>query len=446
MALNIYEPQRFRSQGIEDLATVETLTIHNGKIIVKNVAATESLLVTGASFNEVENKGLRWTDGRKSKSLVYKQGNLFTDMSVNLAEEHTYQINDTSVLSFTELGSTVTKSNLKVVGTLRTLKVSGHTELGEFLYVNSDLNRVGINTDSPKTALSIHDNSVEIGIGSLKNKTAMIGTLSNDALEIIADGVARITVNTNGDIKINGKLYVDQIITDASPLLIFKETKELTNYGKGLIYGQLVGPNKQFVFQGQPDKFWSTESIDLAFEKYYAIENHMVLNKTSLGSTVTHSSLTQLGVLEDLQVAGDAAIARRLSTNSIEIGRFILDEDQLSVRDSFTINRAEVSDFNIAENISIGNSTNSSRTVSVYGKLAVGGANPAQDSVLTVNGTVSFDNKRFKVGSGAPASGQYNKGDIVWNNDPKPSDYIGWVCVTPGTPGVWLPFGAITSR
>jgi hypothetical protein len=65
---------------------------------------------------------------------------------------------------------------------------------------------------------------------------------------------------------------------------------------------------------------------------------------------------------------------------------------------------------------------------------------------LTVNGPVVLDNKQFLVSSRAPISGQFNKGDIVWNNDPKATDYIGWVCVASGTPGAWLPFGVIARQ
>ena len=79
-----------------------------------------------------------------------------------------------------------------------------------------------------------------------------------------------------------------------------------------------------------------------------------------------------------------------------------------------------------------------------YGALK--NANPKEDVSLTVAGSVSFDNKKFTTGDSKPTLGNYNKGDIVWNTDPKATDYIGWVCVTPGTPGAWLPFGAISSR
>jgi len=47
------------------------------------------------------------------------------------------------------------------------------------------------------------------------------------------------------------------------------------------------------------------------------------------------------------------------------------------------------------------------------------------------------------IGSGAPASGDWERGDKVWNAAPSAGSHIGWVCVTAGTPGAWKPFGGI---
>ena len=46
-------------------------------------------------------------------------------------------------------------------------------------------------------------------------------------------------------------------------------------------------------------------------------------------------------------------------------------------------------------------------------------------------------------GATAPTTGVYAIGDIVWNTNPQPTGYVGWVCTRDGTPGLWKPFGAI---
>ena len=446
MAINIYEPSKFRTQGIEDLSTQLSLTVYNGRIVVDYVEPKKDLQFTGNNFSELEGRGIKWTDNRKTKSFKYFANTFRSDLSIDLAEEQTFKINDTSVLSFNELGNTVTKSNLKTLGTLKFLKVAGNTDLGEFVFVNSDFNRVGINTDAPPAALSIFENNSLLGIGSKKNNHAFIGTLNNSSLDIVTDGTPRISLLSNGDIKINGKLIADSVETEATPYLLFKETTTETNYGKGIVWHQLNGPNKQFIIQASPDRIFSTETIDLDEGRYFSINNMPVLNSKELGPSVLFSNLVKVGVLQELQVSGDAAISRKVMTSQLEIGRFIIDEDTLKVRDTLEVKRNEHTDLTISESIIIGNSSNTNRSVSVYGKLVVGSASPAPDVELTVNGAVSFSNKKFQVGNSMPNLGTYNKGDIVWNNDPQPNNYIGWVCIVSGTPGVWLPFGSIASR
>ncbi len=445
MALNVFEPLKFNTQGINDLATRESLTVSDGKITVEIVEPTKSVSFAGGSFSEVEGKGIRWTDGRKSKSLVFKKSKLWADMSLSLTQEQEYLIDDTPVLGFSELGPTVIKSNLKQLGTLKNLTVSGDTTLAEFAFFSSDLNRIGINTDLPGAAIGLKENGVDVILGSLKQDTAVLGTTSNDNLEIITDNTARITVSNSGDVRVHGKLYVEELVTQRSSPLTFKENPDSSNYGKGMLWVSLEGKISRFLLQTGPHRIWSSEIIDIDDEKYFSIGRAPVLSKNVLGDTVIESSLQKLGVLRELQVAGDAAVTRTLSTNKISIGNFGISDHKLFGYNDISIDRNDTTELAIGSSITIGNPENYSRAVTVHGRLSVGVANPDPDVSLTVSGPVSFENKKFKVGSSAPTTGEYNKGDIVWNTDPKVNDFIGWVCINPGSPGYWLPFGVITS-
>lgn len=297
----------------------------------------------------------------------------------------------------------------------------------------------------PKAALGIRENGVELVLGSLKSNTGVIGTVDNTNLEIITDNTTRVTVSNNGDVRVHGKIYAEEVITQRSSPMIFRETETSTNYGKGIVWAGMTGASRQLVYQAQPDRIWSTDIIDLAETKYFSINKVPVLSQSTLGDTVTESNLQKLGVLKELQVMGDAAVTRKFSTSRIEIGRFAINENSLETQDTFSLIRNNATDLSIGANITIGNAENQARVVSVYGQLAVGVAQPAEGIALTVSGAVSFDNKKFTVGK-TPTTGSYNKGDIVWNTDPKATDYIGWVCVVAGEPGAWLPFGAIASR
>lgn len=60
-------------------------------------------------------------------------------------------------------------------------------------------------------------------------------------------------------------------------------------------------------------------------------------------------------------------------------------------------------------------------------------------------GTSAGDFKRISQNyqSAAPSSGSHAVGEIVYNSTPTADGYVGWVCVTAGTPGTWKGFGKI---
>lgn len=43
----------------------------------------------------------------------------------------------------------------------------------------------------------------------------------------------------------------------------------------------------------------------------------------------------------------------------------------------------------------------------------------------------------------APTTGTWKRGDIVYNSTPSAGSIMGWVCVTAGTPGTWVPFAGV---
>jgi len=60
---------------------------------------------------------------------------------------------------------------------------------------------------------------------------------------------------------------------------------------------------------------------------------------------------------------------------------------------------------------------------------------------------ISFTGDSAIVGAGTaiPSSGTYARGAILLNEAPSASGFIGWVCVTGGSPGTWKTFGAISA-
>ena len=64
---------------------------------------------------------------------------------------------------------------------------------------------------------------------------------------------------------------------------------------------------------------------------------------------------------------------------------------------------------------------------------------PWFDNGLTM-GTTHYQT----VGTAAPTTGTWDRGNIVWNEQPASGRPIGWVCVSGGSPGTWSTFGIIS--
>jgi len=240
--------------------------------------------------------------------------------------------------------------------------------------------------------------------------------------------------------------------------------------GKGLLWAG-KGYTKQLVFFSNPDRIFMSENLDLGKGKGITANNIRLLDEQELGPTVTKSSLRQVGRLQGLIVDGDISVSQYLSfkseTNRLGLGTedpnaalSIVDGDVelvFGTKDTvkgfigtYASHNLEIGTDNTARiiistsgNINLGNPKIAPVQVSVHGKLSVRVATPDPEVDLHVNGPVRFNNKLQTVGSSYPTSGSYNAGDIVWNSTPRINQYVGWVCVQAGAPGLWEPFGKI---
>lgn len=275
------------------------------------------------------------------------------------------------------------------------------------------------------------------------------------AVELFRIAITNIAQNTNEfknnlDLKISSSL---EFMPDNSGI-----------YGKGILWKD--GQTKQFVYRANPDRIWTTEIIDLNSESYYSINNIPVLRLNELGSSVKKSYLNEVGTLQNLSTQGNLNVDNYLtyssSTKRIGIGtdtpnskfsiaslhnEFIVDIKDHNTRvGNWTNHDLEIVTDNTCRifvdkngNITLGTNSNSKTTIN--GSLGINIKNPDVD--ISTSGPVRFEGKKFEVGDNIPSYGSYNKGDIVWNTDPKPTGYVGWICVRDGTPGEWRPFGQI---
>ena len=212
---------------------------------------------------------------------------------------------------------------------------------------------------------------------------------------------------------------------------------------------------------------WSSEDIDLQNEKVYRIDRIPVLTLTKLGDSVKHSQLRSVGKLENLETEGklniDDFVFWDTDTQRLGIGtdapnamlsiknidhEFVIDNtiDKKFKLGTWTTSNLEIitDDTTRIEVSASGDITLNNNTV-IQGKVGIGVKNFQKDADLTIAGPVRIENKKFEVGSQSPSSGTYVQGDIIWNSNPQPTGYVGWICVRPGSPGEWKAFGLIQS-
>lgn len=447
---------------VDVAGTLSVNTLHVKNLITGDNPESNVGNWVGQSETDLNGKGLQWSTGSTITQLSYLSGSIWANQDINLEVGKSYKINGVEVISEGTLGNTITKSNLKELGRLKSLSVTGDTNLGEFAFFNSGFGRLGIGTDQPNSALSIVTSEVEIAIGSQKLGVAEIGTYSNHNVEIITDNTARLTVKKDGEVvigdedskngvlRVYGAIHAEEIVSDTrinrTSSLEFKQTRDSSIYGKGLLWldGEI---RRELIMKAGPERVWTSESFDIGENKTYSVNGQVVLGQDYLGLGVTRSSLTKLGELESLVVQGPATFNNEVSfaqlkTANLTVSGTAIDSDSSVV---LSVNNKDVL-YGDNEEITIGNKNNTRRPVKVYGPLSVGVSNPDDSVDLAVKGDISFANKKFLTGNGAPTNGTFNKGDIVWNTHPIENSYIGWVCVVEGSPGEWLPFGIIGRR
>jgi len=268
---------------------------------------------------------------------------------------------------------------------------------------------------------------------------------------------------------VNRALTVEDMRMQSLSSIEFNAEEETSIYGKGLQW-RGAGTTKQFIYRANPDRIWTTESIDLNTDASYMIGNTPVISQTALGSGVRTSSLVRVGTLQDLRTNGNLSIDGYIHYNtdseSLGIGtdapngklsiatldsEFVIDTEARAVKlgtwttDDLKIVTDDTTRLIVKANghIHLGDPEGAEAKVTVHGKLGIGVNNLDEDISISTSGPVKFENKKFMVGPAIPDSGSFRQGDIVWNETPVATGYIGWVCIRSGVPGEWKPFGQI---
>jgi len=206
--------------------------------------------------------------------------------------------------------------------------------------------------------------------------------------------------------------------------------------GKGMLFSQ---PNftHQFIFKTTPQKFFSTEHIDLYGGKTYQIDGVPVIEAGKLGDTVVSSNLTRVGQLENLRTVGDSRFGDTLFVND-GYGRVSINTDvthgALTVYDNnvdFFVGAddagqsARIGTHSVARlalvtdntdriilsgnTITIGNSQSRNSEVTLYGNMSVEGTLRVSKLITDIK----YDHTANIEFNTTPENSAYGKG-IMW--------------------------------
>ena len=204
---------------VQGLITAQRLHVDELTADIRNERSTPLEFL--ADDNGIYGKGLQWKGQGPTKQFIYRANpdRLYSTETFDIAADKSFSIGNISVLTTTELGSSIRTSSLSRVGTLQDLRTSGNLTIDDFIIYDSDSQRLGFGTESPNGSISITSLESEFVI-DVEGESTKIGNWTTDDLTIVTDNTTRITVRANGKIEfgrngrsdarvsVNGKLGV----------------------------------------------------------------------------------------------------------------------------------------------------------------------------------------------------------------------------------------------
>ena len=180
---------------VENHLAVAELSVVNGATI-KDLAVTGSINTDNSAWNtladNISNTTLDKLTNAWRDQLVQQVAAEIGENGIDFAAVN---IGGAPLVTGNQLSRSVTESNLQSVGVLKTLSVTGDAHLGTMHVVNC---RLGVNTDTPESALSVWDEEVSVVVGKHKAKHAYIGTARDQALSLGVNRTPHLDIDSTG--------------------------------------------------------------------------------------------------------------------------------------------------------------------------------------------------------------------------------------------------------
>ena len=210
----------FRTAGIVDQASDTQLTIMDGVVVIERETVTHDLtvehdvtikgdvLIQGAMGiqGRINTDNETWQDlSRHVGNVTYDR--IKQDFAAELIETviasakagievENITVDGHPLITGNTLSAGVVNSNIKKLGTLENLEVTGTANLAKTVTVQR--NRVGINTQEPDSALSVWDEETNIALGKYSKNTSFIGSNRRQNLAIGVNKQNNIEIDSDG--------------------------------------------------------------------------------------------------------------------------------------------------------------------------------------------------------------------------------------------------------
>lgn len=210
--------KNFASNGIVDQSTTVQLTVMDEATVIENQLVANHLKVVGTTtvgdlsvLGSINTDNHSWNDlakeiGRRTLEQIDKdwQDKLVEQVVQQIQQQginfDTVNIQNRPLIDNNTLNPYITNSNIQSLGHLNELHVLGEAQIFNTLSVTNK--RLGINTMTPESALSVWDEEVAVIIGKHKNKQAYVGTSRDHSLVLGVNREPQVEIDVSGLTKI----------------------------------------------------------------------------------------------------------------------------------------------------------------------------------------------------------------------------------------------------